>query len=176
LQLALYLTTEQYGHQGPYELKSERVELRYALADWDVIPANPTLYAEFVREHDGPPKVELKLLLGGQITSGWHWGSNVVYERQLGAAAEQEYVFTLAVSHATRDSVLSLGAELKLEAVDVAGRRWDFDVYEVLAGPSIQWRPVPPMHIDLVALFGAEIGRDETTPLAQPLLVVGWEF
>jgi hypothetical protein len=52
LQLDLYLQTEQAGHQAPLEIGAEKVELRWALADWGVIPLNPTLYAEFVRNND----------------------------------------------------------------------------------------------------------------------------
>ncbi|MEZ4271222.1 MAG: hypothetical protein R3C68_07255 [Myxococcota bacterium] len=36
--------------------------------------------------------------------------------------------------------------------------------------------PDPAMHIDLVALFGVEVEGDDTTPLAEPTLVAGWEF
>ncbi|MCA9565315.1 MAG: hypothetical protein KC561_17575, partial [Myxococcales bacterium] len=48
LQLDLYLATQQKGHDGAFELYQEKVELRWALADWGEIWGNPTLYWELV--------------------------------------------------------------------------------------------------------------------------------
>jgi hypothetical protein len=171
LQLDLYLVTQQLG-EGPFELYQEKVELRYALADWGRIPTNPTLYVEWVRQHDAPTKAELKALFGGQLAPGWHWGANLVYERELGGAREQEYALTGGIAHPISRR-LSVGAEVKLETVDVAGDRLAFDVYEILAGPSLQWLPAPNIHVDLVVPVGAEIEGDTTVPLTQPMLVVG---
>lgn len=118
----------------------------------------------------------MKLLLGGEITPGWHWGANLVWEREIGGEHEQEYALTLGFSRSISDEIFSLGGEVKLETVDVDDDRFAFDTYEVLAGPSLQVRPVPPMHIDLVVPFGFETEGDETTALVEPLLVTGWEF
>lgn len=178
LQLDLYLETQQLGHDGPWELHSEKFELRWALANWGVIPTNPTLYVEWVRQHDGPPKGEIKLLLGGEIAPRWHWGANLVFEHAFGdeETAENETALTGAVAYTIADSIFSLGVELKLETVDLPDNRYSFDNYEVLAGPTLQVRPIEPMHVDLVALFGSETEGDETTTLAEPVLVAGWEF
>lgn len=185
LQLDLYLTTQQLGHDGaaqPFHLHEEKLEIRWALADWDVIPTNPTLYLELVRDEDGPPRVEVKLLFGGELTSRVHWGANLVLEHELaGEARANEYAVVLAGSYTLADRAFSLGLELKLEMVDHSGDRFAFASYEVLAGPSLQWLPVPAMFVDLVALFGleteeTETGGSETTPLAEPTIVVGWMF
>jgi hypothetical protein len=181
LQLDLYLVTQQEGLNGPLRLYEEKGELRWALADWGVIPANPTLYVEAVRENGGPFKLEGKLLLGDQITSGWYWGANLVVEHELtGDERANEYTVTGAVAHSLVDQVFSLGLEVKGEMVDVDGARFAFDNWEILGGPSIQWRPTPPFHLDLVALFGAEFEKgddgSETTPLAEPTIVLGYEF
>jgi hypothetical protein len=180
LQLDLYLETTQYD-DGPLQLSAEKVELRWALADWGVIPTNPTLYLEFIRASDGPSKLEAKLLFGGEIVPGWHWGANLVYESQLwGEELENEWAITGGISATVIDEVFSLGLEVKGATADSAGRRFAFDSWEVLAGPSLQWRPVPPMHIDLVALFAVAVEGDgatsDTSPIAQPTLVAGWEF
>jgi hypothetical protein len=176
LQLDLYLQTEQAGHQAPLEIAAEKVELRWALANWGVVPLNPTLYAEFVRNNDGPPSVELKALLGDQIASRWHFGVNLVFEHQLGALQENEYAVTSGISYTIADSCFALGAELKLETVDRAGERFGFDAWEALIGPSVAWSPVPPMHVLLVALAGSETEYGSHTPLIEPTLVLGWEL
>ena len=181
LQLDFYLTIMQIGGLGKMELEEQKIELRYALADWGVIPTNPTLYLEFARQNDGPPKIEAKILLGGEIVRRWHWGANLVFEGEImGDDLEFEYNVSLAFAYTLLDQLLSLGLEVTGATTDTSGNRFAFENYEILAGPSIQWRPTPPMHIDLVALFGAEIEKDggvsSTIPLAKPMLVVGWEF
>lgn len=176
LQLDLYLQTEQAGHQAPLELKAEKLELRWALADWGVIPLNPTLYVEYVRQHDGPPKLELKGLLGEELAPRWHFGFNVVFEHELGGELENEYALVSGLSYTISDSALSLGVEVKFETVDVGGDRLSFENWELLGGPSLAWTPTPPMHVLLVALLGNETEGDEKTALFEPTLVVGWEI
>jgi hypothetical protein len=172
LQLDLYLTTEQNGF-GPVAIHEEKVELRYAFADWNVIPTNPTVYLEFVRQSDGPHKGELKGLFGGDISPLLHWGANIVYEREFGGEHEQEYALTAGVAYGVIDNKFSFGGEVKLETVDVDGDRFAFDAYEGLAGPSVQWSPVPMIHIDAVLLLGAEHEDGDTVAIFEPTVVVG---
>ena len=182
LQLDLYVRTEQQGDQGPLAVESEKLELRWALADWGVIPGNPTLYFEASRFTDGPATLESKLLLGGNIGGRLHWGANLVFEHDLwGDALANQYGVTGGISYALIDRVFSLGAELQVESTDQGKHvRNKLDELWVLAGPTIQWRPVPPAHVDLVALVGG-LGERDTDKLKfkagmRPLLVVGWEL
>lgn len=176
VQLDVYMMTEQLGHQGPMRLAAEKVELRYALADWGDIPLNPTLYAEFVRQDEGPPKVEAKALFGEQLGTRVFVASNLVFEHELGDAQENEYAVTFAGAYSLADSHVSLGAEVKLETVDRAGARLTFDNYEVLVGPSLFVSPIDPMRILFVALFGVEVEGNTRVPLFEPTLIVGWEI
>jgi hypothetical protein len=181
LQLDLYLETEQQAF-GEWGLSAEKFEVRYAFADWGKLPANPTLYVEWVRTHEGPHKAELKLLLGDELGPRVHWGANLVYERVLGGDREAEYAATAGVSYTIQDEQVSFGGEVKVELVDVAGSRFKFNAYEVLVGPSIQWRPVKAAHVDLVALVGTEFEREgpgtefESAVLLEPTFIFGWEF
>ncbi|MCB9708296.1 MAG: hypothetical protein H6714_05890 [Myxococcales bacterium] len=176
LQFDVYLQTQQLGHDGALELHAEKLELRYALANWGVIPLNPTLYAEVVRQHDAPVKLEGKILLAEQFTSRLFFASNIIYERELGDDQEAEYAITGALAMSLFDSRFSAGLELKLETVDVAGARLAFDNYEVLGGPTLFWSPVDPMRVLATFLFGAEVEGDTTIPLFEPTLIVGWEI
>jgi hypothetical protein len=177
LQLDLYLTTQQEGLDAPLLLHREKVELRYALADWGDIPTNPTVYLELVRENGGPPRAEVKLLLGDEAATRWHWGVNAVFEAQLGGAQENEYAFTAAVAYTVLDEIFSLGLEAQLEAADDASGRLRFNSVEAAAGPSLQWRPVPPLHVDLVGLFGAAaITGAAPHAIFESLVVIGWEI
>jgi hypothetical protein len=183
LQLDLYLRTEQQGIHGKMELESEKLEVRWAFADWGKIPGNPTLYVEFSRFSEAAPTVETKLLLGGNLLARAHWGVNLVFERDLGGSdLFNQYGVTGGLAYSVLDRQLSVGAELQVETTD-GGRHGRSVLSEawILAGPSLQWRPVPPMHVDLVLLFGALGDRDETDTFAfdagmRTWLVIGWEL
>jgi hypothetical protein len=171
LQLDLYLVHEKTGSEGEIDVAEQKYEIRYALADWDVIWGNPTLYFEWVEASGGPDKLEAKLLLGGGISEGWHWGSNLVYEHEVSGERESEYQITAGVSHTLRDEKLALGGEIKAGATDTAEDRGDYtNFFEI--GPSLQYRPVPAMHIDVAPLVG--IGDDSRR--YDVYVVLGWEF
>jgi hypothetical protein len=181
LQLDLYVRTEVDG-QGPMFLESERLEVRWALADWGVIPGNPTLYLEWIRPTDGPMKGELKLLLAGELSPRLYWGFNLFFERELwGTQQVNEYGFTGGLSYSLFDSKLSLGLETRLELVDVRDRRFSPDEIEVLIGPTLAWRPVPQANLLLVWFLGPGLERApgevyKASFVMQPTLVAGWKF
>ncbi len=170
-QLDLYLR-EDYDTDKDETLWGGQFEVRWALADWGKLPGNPTLYLEYITLEERPDKIEPKLLLGGEITEGWHWGTNFVFEYELsGEEREAEYSVTGAVSRTIVDEVFSLGVEGVFSATDVKGERGDFDTSLVI-GPSLQWHPVPSATINFAPLFGTT----NESPIAQIYLNVGWEF
>jgi hypothetical protein len=170
-QLDVYLNFEKTGHDDHFELAGQSVEVRHALADWDVIPMNPTLYVEYAAEAGGPDVLELKLLLGGELTTRWHYGINLVFERELSGELSNEYQVTSGLSYTILDTEFSAGAEVKASFTDTKEDRGDL-TENVRAGPSIQWRPHPAMHIDIAMLIG--IGGHSNA--LEPFIVVGWEF
>jgi len=175
LQLDMYLFTEQAAGYAPLNLAGEQIELRWAFADWGVIWGNPALYLEWVRRDEKPQKLEAKLLLGDMITPRLFWGLNLVYERELGGESEGEYALSFGLAYALIDGVLSLGLEGKISLADVNGARFDFAEKKFMFGPSLQVRPLPGVHLDLVPMFGAVI-EDETEAAYAVYLIVGKEF
>ena len=169
-QLDLYLR-QDYDTTSEDTLWGGQFEVRWALADWGRIWGNPTLYFEYLALEDRPDKIEPKLLLGGQIAPGWHWGANLVLEFELSGQREHEYQLTGAVSRTIVDEKFSLGLESIVTATDVQGSRADFDTAWFL-GPSIQWRPLPNWTINLAPLFGIT----GESPAAQIYFNTGWEF
>ncbi len=146
-------------------------ELRYALADWGRIPLNPTLYAEY----KAAPKVgdsfyELKLLLGTDFTKRLHWGFNASREAQLGGERSVEYEFTQGFSYTVIDRFLGLGVEMEFGDVTLANHRSEHE-RRFLIGPSIQIRPSPNSHIDLVAEGGTT-----HSPYFQSFVIFGVDF
>jgi hypothetical protein len=170
-QLDLYHVTSKTGEEGELDETEQKYELRYALADWGKLWMNPTLYFEYVSRDQQADKVEYKLLLGEELGSGWHFGSNLVFEHELDGAGENEYELTLGVSRTIIDQKFALGAEVKAALVDEHADRGEF-AEELEIGPSFQYRPLPQMHIDFAPLIG--IGSDSRA--ADLFLVIGWEF
>ena len=76
--------------EGDSFYKGSSVELRYALANWNKIPLNPTLYGEWTFNDAAPDKWELKLLLGQTFGRRWNWAGNFTYEQETGGEREQE--------------------------------------------------------------------------------------
>lgn len=172
-QLDLYLVRHQNGDGDTPDggVDEQKIELRWALADWDVLWGNPTLYFEVANRDNEADGIEAKLLFGGEMSPGWHWGTNLVFERQLGDALENVYEITAGVSHTLDDQRFSLGGELKAALVNEHADRDEFEE-ELYLGPSLQWRPSAKMHLDLATLVG--IGADSQE--AQAYFVIGYEF
>jgi hypothetical protein len=176
LQLDLYLEGEQKGPEGAYGITAEKVELRWAWADWGELWGNPTIYLEWIHRNEAPDKLEGKLLLGGPIAKGWHSGVNVVYERVLGGDKAGEIVLSAGVSRTVVDSVVSLGLEGKVALVDVEGSRFDFVEQQYLLGPSLSWSPVPPANVLVTPLFGVRREEEKNKGVLEAWLVTGWAF
>lgn len=170
-QLDLYIVSHQDGNEGPMQFDEQKFEVRWAFADWDVIWGNPTAYVEWSARDNEPDHVEAKLLLGGEIESSWHWGTNLVYEQETGGLRESGYEITGGVSKTLVDQRFSVGGEVKWAAVTDDSDRHAFS-NEVLIGPSFQYRPTPNSHFDLAPLFGTT----NDSPDAKITFLFGWEF
>lgn len=175
LQLDLYLETRQSSGYEPIAIKKEKIEMRWAFADWGVIPGNPALYLEWARASGEPQAIEAKILLGDSITPRLFWGFNLVYERKLGGESEGETAASFGVAYALVDGVFSIGLEGVVELVDVSGKRFDYKEKTFLAGPSLQIRPISGLHIDLLALAGAAI-EEEAQAAYRVFFILGKHF
>jgi hypothetical protein len=174
VQIDLYAVGHKEGMDGPFSVSEQKMEVRWAFADWGKIWGNPTMYLEWKNQNEAPDHVEAKLLLAGQIASGWHWGSNLVWEHEMGASQENSNEWTVGVSRTIRDSKFDFGLETQLALVnslDARGQRGDFEK-QFLIGPSMQFRPLPQMHINVAPLFGV----NDSSPRSKVFVVLGYEF
>jgi hypothetical protein len=168
-QLDYYFITRHVD--GEPTKTDNALEVRWAFADWGRIWGNPTLYVEWISQDSEPDKVETKLLLGGGLAPGWHWGSNFVWEQETGGSRESVYEWTAGISKTAVDQKFSWGLETKLEWADEAGSRGDYSE-DFRLGPSFQYRPLPQMHIDFAPLFGLT----SSSLRSDIYLIFGYEF
>lgn len=148
-------------------------ELRFALADWGKIPGNPTIYAEYkiVDDDAGPDVYEFKLLFGDAIAPRVHWGLNFAFEQETGGERATEFAVQGGLSYSVIDDKLGIGIEMQYKDESVAGARGDAE-RKFLIGPSLQWKPTPNTHLDLVAQWGTN--RDAVN--FEGFVVFGIEF
>ena len=169
-QLDLYFRSDQ-DDTGDDLKYGQQIEVRWALADWGVIPGNPTLYFEYINLDGRPNKIEPKLLLGGDMSPEWHWGVNFVAELEYeGPEREHEYEITTGISRVIIDSVFSAGLEYKTSWIDVRGDRGNYEK-PGLVGPTFQWHPLPQWAINLETLVGTGHSPD-----GQVTFNTAWEF
>lgn len=166
MQLDLYenVIHDNTDNKG-WQQEEVAVELRYAFADWGVIPLNPTLYFEYAFCHEGPDGIEPKLLLGDDFCNGWHWGLNFIHERRVWGDAEAEWRIAGGISRTIVDSCFSVGIE----------GQWTHPVggkSEGIIGPTAQWRPTTKTHLDLVAMAGV----NDSSPHAECWLIFGFDL
>jgi len=156
---------------GEIRWDGSQVELRWALADWDVIFWNPTLYGEWKFVANGPDVYELKVLFSDDLGPRWRGAVNLIYEAQDSGSEETEMAISAAASYTVIDDKFYVGAETKINRVTEDGPHGPPNM-EILLGPSFQWRPTERTHVDLVPLFGLT----NDSPVAQVFLVFGMDF
>ncbi len=175
LQLDLYQVYVKDGSDGNNELDATKFELRYALADWDKIFGNPTIYAEWEQAAHGADSVEFKALFSGSVSGSWIWGTNLVYEQKTGDLRDRGLEWNSAVAKNVIDQRLSLGVETNFanvsNRVDASGTARESH-WELLAGPSLRFYPIPRMHL----ILSQFIGLNKDAPQAKTAVIAGWEF
>lgn len=184
-QLDIYLNTVHKVKAGnSYEdtefgFRGWSAEIRWAFADWGVIPGNPTLYFEYLLFNGAPNKIEPKLLLGGELTSRWHWGVNIVYEREVAGKLQrdEETKFNFALSYTMHDEKFSIGPSLETSTeterfTEPDGTPVAETTTEWLFGPSIQWRLSKRATLDVEPLFGL---TDESKSM-KTFIVFSWSL
>ncbi len=167
-QVDLYETwgTDQDWHTGQDEYS---VELRYALADWGVIPLNPTLYLEYAQHDHDANTLEGRILLGTDFSPRWHWGLNLGCEQQLSDPNNTELAVTEGLNYTLLDERLGVGMEMEYYHEKADGTP---AANEFLIGPSVQWRITPRTHLDLAPL----IGCTHDSPTVEAYVVFGIDF
>ena len=149
---------------------SSSFEVRWALADWNKIPLNPTLKAEWKIADSEADFYEFSISFGGDLGQRWHWGAELFNEQQVGDGREHEYTGSLALSYSVVDEVFGVGLEAQLK--DENDKDQNNPELMLIIGPSIQWRPTLNTHLNIAPLIGVT-GR---APNLETFIFFGFDF
>ena len=177
--IAIENTVETF--RGTSQDRTFSVEARYALADWDKIPLNPTIFVEYkfglgnILHDEGPPaplgkgealdflnernplpdSFEIKLLLAEEFFGKLEWALNGFFEQEIGGDRGREYGFAQSamVPIILPRERLKVGAEMQLITFTDKGIR-DMPSYRFVVGPTIAWKPSKNTRLDVSPLFG----------------------
>src|SRR5881394_1595223 len=174
------------------------LEARWALADWNKIPLNPTLFAEYKfgvgtirheevppppgggeeeEEEGGPPKVpdayEFRLLLAQEFFQRVEWAMNWFFEKENTGDRGREWGFSQAVMTPIllAEERLKVGLEMEYKNVTTKDTRGDA-VNSFVLGPTLAWKPSAQTRLDISPLFGCT----HDAPVADVFVAFSWLF
>src|SRR5438067_4275638 len=176
--------------------RSVSLEARWALADWNKIPLNPTLFAEYKfgvgtirheevppppggegEEESGPPKVpdayEVRLLLPQEFFERVEWTMNWLIEKENTGDRGREWGFSQAVMTPILlpEERLKVGIEMQYRNVTTKDTRGDA-VNSFVIGPTLAWKPTAQTRVDISPLFGCT----HDSPVADVFVAFSWLF
>jgi len=173
------------------------LEARWALADWNKIPLNPTLFAEYKfgvgtirheevppppgggeeEEESGPPKVpdayELRLLLAQDFFERIEWAMNWFFEKENTGDRGREWGFSQAALTPILlpNEDLKVGIEMEYRNITTKDTRGD-PVNSFTIGPTVAWKPSPQTRLDISPLFGVT----HDAPVVDLFVAFSWLF
>jgi hypothetical protein len=182
--------------------RSVSLEARWALADWNKIPLNPTLFAEYkfgvgtVRheevappmgeggeeeeeEEGGPPKVpdayEFRLLLAQDFGEHVEWAMNWFFEKENTGDRGREWGFSQAAMTPILlpNERLKVGIEMQYKNTTVKDTRGD-PLHSFTIGPTLAWKPTTQTRLDISPLFGCTAGAPVADVFVGVLLAFRW--
>ena len=172
------------------------LEARWALADWNKIPLNPTIFAEYKfgvgtirheevppppgggeEEESGPPKVpdayEVRLLLAQDFGERVEWAMNWFFEKENTGDRGREWGFSQAALTPILlpNERLKVGIEMEYRNITTKDTRGD-PVNSFTIGPTIAWKPTAQTRVDISPLFGCT----HDSPIADVFVAFSWLF
>ena len=182
---------ERFNGGGGFETVS--LEGRYALADWNRIPLNPTLFVEYKfgvgpigheegppppageEEEAGPPQhpdaYEVRLLLAQEFFQRYEWAMNWFFEKENTGDRGREWGFAQSVMTPIllpREQ-LKIGAEMEYKNFTVKDTRGD-PQHSFVIGPTVAYRTSTNTRFEVSTLFGCT----DDSPAVQTFAVFSW--
>ncbi len=163
---------------------SVTAEARYAFANWNAIPLNPAISAEYIfgvgksvkdtgSDKDlrrQPNAVAVRLLLGQNFGDHFGYGLNVGLQQDVSRDSGREFEISQSVAYGAMKGKLEFGAEMRY--VHNTPQRNPVDRDELVTGPTIGWKPTRQLRISLAPLLGCT----GDSPRVASFVLVSYEF
>ncbi len=155
--------------------RSFTLEARYALANWNKLPLNPTISAEyrFAFSDTSQNSGELALLISHDFPNLIEWAMNIFVDREFGSKESTSAGFAQSVEVPVLlpDEKLEVGLEMQYRS---GGETIEPDrtIKGLVIGPTLAWRPTKSVRFDLSPLFGC----NDHTPAVQMFAVFSFSF
>ena len=151
------------------------LEGRYALANWNKLPLNPAISAEyrFGLSNALPDSGELALLISRDFPNLIEWAMNIFVARDFGGGQPTTggFVQSVEVPVLLPEEKLEVGLEMQYrsggESIGVIESPRGFAI-----GPTLAWRPTKKARFDLSPL----IGCSHHTPAVEVFAVFSFSF
>src|SRR5713101_1334986 len=155
--------------------RSFTLEARYALANWNKLPLNPAISAEyrFGLRNGLPDSGELALLISHDFPHWFEWAANIFVDREFGGRESTSAGFaqSIEVPVLLPEEKLEVGLEMQYRSGgETAGFRGTTKGLAI--GPTLAWRPTKNARFDLSPL----IGTSDHTPAVQVFAVFSFSF
>ena len=160
---------------GDTRERSFTLEARYALANWNKLPLNPAVSAEyrFGLTNALPDSAELALLISHDFPHLIEWAMNIFVDRDCGAKQSTSAGFaqSIEVPIFLPEEELEVGLEMQYRSGgETAGFRGTSKGLTI--GPTLAWRPTKKVRFDVSPL----IGCSDHTPALQVFAVFSFSF
>ena len=151
------------------------LEARYALANWNKIPLNPAISAEyrFGLSSASQDSGELALLISHDFPHLIEWAMNIFVEREFGGRESTSAGFAQSVEVPVLlpEEKLEVGLEMQYRSGgETTGRMNTTKGFAI--GPTLAWRPTQKARFD----FSPLIGCSDHTPAVQVFAVFSFSF
>src|SRR5438445_5975497 len=155
--------------------RSFTLEARYAFADWNKLPLNPAISAEyrFGLSNALPDSGELALLISHDFPHLIEWAMNIFVDREFGGGQSTSAGFAQSVEVPVLlpEEKLEIGLEMEYRSGGEAPGR-EGTTKGLTIGPTLAWRPTKNARFDLSTV----IGTSDHTPAVQVFAVFSFSF
>jgi hypothetical protein len=155
--------------------RSFALEARYALANWNKLPLNPTISVEYRFGLDNAVQNagEFALLISHDFPYLVEWAMNIFVDHEFGRAESTNAGFAQSVEVPVLlpQEKLEVGLEMQYSS---GGETIEPDrtIKGLVLGPTLAWRPTKSVRFDLSPLFGCT----NHTPVLQMFAVFSFSF
>ena len=160
---------------GAMRDRSFTLEARYALANWNRLPLNPAISAEyqFGLNNALPDSGELALLLTHDFPHLVEWAMNIFVDHEFGGRESTTGGFAQSVEVPVLLPEEKLEVGLEMQYRSGGERLGPIDTAKGFAiGPTLAWRPTKKVRFDLSPL----LGTSNHTPALDVFAVLSFSF